>query len=323
MSRPLVSIALATCNGERYLREQLDTVYAQTWEPFEVVASDDASTDGTAAILAEYARERGLRYEINPVRLGLTGNFERAIRLSRGELIALCDQDDLWKAHKIAALAESIGGASLIYCNGQEHLATDGSVQVEHSIGQVFAFARALDTERPTRHLLAENWVVSHTLMFRREICAHALPFPPHHIYHDGWLALVASKLGGVRYLDQMLQTHRRHAASITFARPEDRPRRATARGLLGGLVSGSYRAAWQARCEAETARLRDALSLPLLDAEDRAFIRELLDYYQAGISWRALRSGWRVAPYFSTLHGSPRWKLPLRALAGGLWCAS
>jgi glycosyltransferase involved in cell wall biosynthesis len=314
VSRPLVSIALATCNGERYLREQLDTVYAQTWQPLEVVVSDDASTDGTVDILAEYARERGLRYAVNPVRLGLTRNFERAIDLSRGELIALCDQDDLWKPHKIATLAEGIGGASLIYCNGQEHLAADGSVRVDHSIAQVFAFARTLGTERPTRQLLAENWVVSHTLMFRREVIAHALPIPPHHVYHDGWLALVASKLSGIRYLDQMLQTHRRHAGSITFARPEDRPQRSTARGI----VNGSYRAAWKSRCETELARLGDTLSLPLLDAEDRAFVQELMDYY-SGISWRALRSGFRVAPYFSTLYGATRWKMPLRALIGGM----
>lgn len=317
--RPLVSIAVATYNGERYLREQLDTVYAQTWEPLEVVVSDDASTDGTAGILAEYAAARGLRYAVNPVRLGLTANFERAISLCRGELVALCDQDDLWKPHKIAALAESIGGASLVYCNGQEHLATDGSVRVDHSVAHVFAFARTLGA-RPTRHLLAENWVVSHTLMFRREICEHALPIPPHHVYHDGWLALVASKLGGIRYLDQMLQTHRRHAASITFMRPEDRPRGATVRGV----VNGSYRAAWESRCAAEIARLEDALSLPLLDAVDRAFAGELMSCYRGGLSWRVLRSGWRVAPYFSSLHGEPRWKMPLRALAGGLPpCAS
>lgn len=321
MSRPLVSVALATYNGERYLREQLDTLYAQTWQPLEVVVSDDASTDGTAGILAEYARERGLRFEVNPVRLGLTRNFERALSLSRGELIALCDQDDLWQPRKIAVLAEAIGSASLVYCNGMEHLAADGSVQIEHSIGQVFAFARALGAlqiEKPTRQLLAENWVVSHTLMLRREVLAHALPFPPHHVYHDGWLALVASKLDGLRYVDQMLQTHRRHAASITFAPPEERPRRSS---TLRDILSGRYRAAWRSRCEAETARLGDALSLPLLDAGDRAFVQELLDYYSLGFRgvWRALRSGWRLAPYFSTLYGAPRYKAPLRALIGGL----
>jgi glycosyltransferase involved in cell wall biosynthesis len=318
--RPLVSIVLATYNGAAYLRQQLDTLYAQTWEPLEVVVSDDASTDGTADLLAEYARERGLRYEINDRTLGLVKNFERAIGLCRGELIALSDQDDLWKPQKIGRLVENLGPYSLIYCNGQEYLSVDGRIEVETSVDQVFAFVRALGTGHPTRQLLAENWVVSHTLLFRRELLAAAFPFPEHHTYHDGWLALVASKLGGIKYLDERLQTHRRHAASITFVPPEERPERHRSGR---GLFDGGYRAAWRSRCQTEIARLGDALSLPLLDAEDRAFVGELLDYYRIaprrGVAWRALRAGWRVAPYFSTLYGAPRWRGPLRALAGGL----
>jgi len=318
--RPLVSIALATFNGEPYLRQQLDTLYAQTWEPMEVVASDDASTDGTAGILEEYSRRHGLRYEVNAATLGLVKNFERACSLCRGELIALCDQDDLWKPHKIARLAESLEDFSLIYCNGQEYLSVDGAIEIDSAVDRVFHFARALGTGRPTRHLLAENWVVSHTLLFRRELLAAALPFPSHHTYHDGWLALVASKLGGIKYLDERLQTHRRHAASITFVPPA---RRAERNRAGRRILDGTYRASWQSRCRAETARLGDALALPLLNREDRAFAGELLDYYRTsqkhGVSWRALRAGWRVAPYFSTLYGSPRWRAPLRALAGGL----
>lgn len=318
--RPLVSIAIATYNGARYLREQLDTLHAQTWKPLEVVVSDDASTDGTAEILAEYARERGLRYAVNPDRVGLVANFERAIRMCAGELIALSDQDDLWKPKKIEALVAGIDDCSLIFCNGQEYLSVDGRVEVDSSVDQVFAFIRAKGTGKPTRYLLAENWAVSHTLMFRREVIEPALPFPRHHIYHDVWLALVASKLRGIRYLDAMLQTHRRHAASITFVDPSERAGRQRAGR---GILSGAYRTAWRSRCESEIARLEDALSLPLLDDSDRAFIGELMNYYRPprghGISWRALRAGWRVAPYFSTLYGAPRWKAPLRALVGGL----
>jgi glycosyltransferase involved in cell wall biosynthesis len=318
--RPLVSIALATFNGARYLREQLGTLYAQTWEPVEVVVSDDASTDGTVEILAEHARLRGLRYAVNAANLGLVKNFERSIGMCRGALIALCDQDDLWKPHKIATLVENLGDFSLIYCNGQEYLSVDGRIAIDTAVDQVFAFARAQGTGRPTRHLLAENWVVSHTLLFRREVLAAALPFPAHHVYHDGWLALVASKLGGIKYFDERLQTHRRHAASITFVPPAER----VARHRSGRrLLDGTYRAAWQSRCRTEIARLGDAVALPLLDEDDRAFVRELLEYYRIaprrGVSWRALRAGWRVAPYFSTLFGAPRWRAPLRALAGGL----
>jgi glycosyltransferase involved in cell wall biosynthesis len=318
---PLVSVALATYNGARYLREQLDSIYAQTWRNLEVVATDDASTDGTAAILEEYARGRGLRFEVNPVRLGLVQNFARAISLCRGGFIALSDQDDLWKPAKIERLAAGIGRHTLVYCNTQEYVDGSGGPRVEAAFEPIFRFVRQHGSGRPTRYLLAENWVVSHSVMFRRELVEHALPIPPHQPYHDGWLALVASKLGGIVYLDERLQIYRRHEESLTWAKPEDRVRQES---LLRALLSGRLQAGWRRRCELETARLEDALTLPLLDDADRRFVRELMTYHRSGLSrrhlWPALQSGFRVAPYVSTLHGSPaRWKLPLRALVGAL----
>ncbi len=134
MTPPLVSVAIATWNGAKYLREQLETIYGQTGgiPEIEVVASDDASTDGTVAILAEYALSRGLRYVVNPSRLGLVRNFERAISLCTGELIALADQDDLWKPHKLATLVENLGDFTLIYCNSQEVLCPDGRTSARY-----------------------------------------------------------------------------------------------------------------------------------------------------------------------------------------------
>jgi glycosyltransferase involved in cell wall biosynthesis len=318
MSQPLVSVAIATCNGQRYLREQLATVYAQSWTNLEVVVSDDASTDGTVEILEEHARSHGLHYVVQPRNLGLVQNFARAISLCRGELVALCDQDDLWKPDKIERLARAIGDATLIYCNCQEYVDEEGRAGIDLSSANVADFARACGTGRPSRHLLAENWVVSHTLMFRRELIRHALPIPPHQVYHDGWLALVAAKLGGIRYLDERLQTYRRHPASMTFPDPA-RHRRA---GLLAAFGPG-YRAAWRGRCRIELARLGDARGLALLDAEDRAVLEELLLFYRAGAEgrnrWRALRNGWKLAPYFSSQYGRARWRLPLRAFLGSL----
>lgn len=320
-TQPLVSVALATCNGERFLREQLDTVFAQTWPNLEVAASDDASTDGTVAILDEYARTRGLRYEVNPQRLGLVRNFERAIALCRGDYIALCDQDDLWKPHKIETLVSEIGGCTLIYGNIQEVLAAAGGIRIEESFEPIFRFARDYGTGKPTRYLLAENWVVSHSVLFRRELMEHALPIPPHQPFHDGWLALIASKLGGIKYLDQRLQVYREHPESFTWAEPHQRVR---STGLLRALLDGELQQSWRRRCEVETARLRDALEHPLFDAEDRGFIRELLACYGSGLAprrrWASWRSARRVAPYVSTLYGQPgAWKFPLRGVMGGI----
>lgn len=321
MSEPLVSIAMATCNGARYLRQQLDTLYQQTWRNLEVVVSDDASTDGTAEILAEYEASRGLRYSVNASRLGLVQNFARAISLCHGELIALSDQDDLWKPHKIETLAGNLGGFTLIYCSPLEVLTESGRVILDTRTRQVTDFTRQHGTGSPTRSLLAENWVVSHTLLFRRELVRHALPIPPHQPFHDGWLALVASTLGGIRYLDENLQTYRQHAESFTHIGPF--PRRG-ARRALAAVLDGSFRGNWRRHCEFHTARLRDAAVLPQLGDDARAFLGELLAYYGAGLRrgrrWQGFRSGCRIAPFVATLHESRRrWRFALRPLLGGI----
>ena len=321
MSQPLVSIAMATWNGARYLRQQLDTLYQQTWRHLEVVVSDDASTDGTAEILAEYATSRGLRYSVNASRLGLVQNFARAISLCRGELIALSDQDDLWKPHKIETLAGNLGPFTLIYCSPLEVLTAGGQTILDTTTRQVADFARQHGTGSPTRPLLAENWVVSHTLLFRRELVRHALPIPPHQPFHDGWLALVASTLGGIRYLDENLQTYRQHAESVTHIGPF--PRRG-ARRALAAVLDGSFRGNWRRHCEFHTARLRDAAALPRLGDDDRAFLGELLTYYGSGLRrgrrWQGFRSGCRIAPFVATFHQSRRrWRFALRPLLGGI----
>ena len=320
MSAPLVSVALATCDGAGFLAEQLDSVYGQTWPNLEVVASDDGSTDGTVAILERYAEGHGLHYEAHPGRVGLVRNFERAMSLCRGEFIALCDQDDLWKPHKVEALMAGLGDATLIYGNTQEILDGSGRVRTERSFENVFRFARAHGSGRPLRHLVAENWVVSHTVLFRRELLDHALPIPPHQPFHDAWLALIASKLGGIRYHDACLETYREHPESLTYKNDDQRQRSAVA-----SLASGRFRNGWRRRCAAETARLGDALAHPLMDEGDRAFIQELQIYYGAGLRpglrLRAFKAGLRVAPFFSTAFDRPweRWKLPLRPLVAGL----
>lgn len=94
---PRVSLAVPVYNGERYLRESLDGLLAQTFTDFELVIADNASTDGTEAICREYvARDSRVRYHRNPQNLGGPGNFRRVFRLCRGEYHKWSTADDLW-----------------------------------------------------------------------------------------------------------------------------------------------------------------------------------------------------------------------------------
>jgi glycosyltransferase involved in cell wall biosynthesis len=312
---------MATYNGVRWLPEQLDSIYAQTWPNLEVVVTDDASADDTVEILTHYARKRGLRYEVNPTRLGLVKNFERAISLCRGDYIALSDQDDVWKPHKIETLLGSIGEATLIYGNTQEFFDLDSVRKVDATADPLYRFVRTHGSGQPTRYLLAENWVICHSLLFKKELVRHALPIPSHQRFHDGWLALVASKLGGIRYFDEPLQVYRQHPDSLTWVDPQDRKPK---EGPLRALWTGQFRERWRDKCEHEISRLSDAQRLPVLDEADRQFILELLTFYSSGMNrgfhWRAFIGGLRLSRYFCTLYGSGRrWRFPLRPLLAGL----
>ena len=116
----MISIALATYNGSKFLREQLDSILAQSMDDFEVVACDDCSTDETPQILQEYT-SRDSRFKVyqNAKNLGFKKNFEHILSLCKGEFIAFCDQDDIWEPNHLEILYKNIGDN---YCIGANSL---------------------------------------------------------------------------------------------------------------------------------------------------------------------------------------------------------
>src|SRR5262245_39518929 len=98
-----VSIAMATCNGEKYIRRQLDSLAAQKQIPAELVIADDKSEDNTISIIDGFAKTAPFPVRVyrNETRLGYRANFMRAAGLCQSELIGFCDQDDNWYPQKI------------------------------------------------------------------------------------------------------------------------------------------------------------------------------------------------------------------------------
>ncbi|MGU3374198.1 glycosyltransferase [Chryseobacterium sp. M5A1_1a] len=102
------SVALCTYNGENYIAEQLESILSQTKPVHEIIICDDGSTDDTLKILSEYTERYPnlIKVYLNPENLGYVGNFEKAMSLCTGDLVFLCDQDDRWYSHKVAAITE-------------------------------------------------------------------------------------------------------------------------------------------------------------------------------------------------------------------------
>ena len=99
-----LSIALSTYNGSKFLREQLQSLANQTLLPFEVVITDDCSTDDTLSIIKEFSNVLNIRVFVNDLPLKVTKNFEKAISLCSGDVILMCDQDDIWHPDKLAKI---------------------------------------------------------------------------------------------------------------------------------------------------------------------------------------------------------------------------
>src|SRR6476659_5222108 len=120
----ILSIALCTYNGTAYLKEQLESIAAQTRTPDELVISDDQSTDDTLRLIEEFAGTAGfpVRLSINESNLGIAKNFEKAISLCRGDVNVLSDQDDVWhndKLKSVEGIFEAKPQLSLVFSNAE------------------------------------------------------------------------------------------------------------------------------------------------------------------------------------------------------------
>ncbi|MBB5283446.1 glycosyltransferase involved in cell wall biosynthesis [Rhabdobacter roseus] len=207
---PLVSIALCVYNGEKYLRAQLDTLVHQTYPHLEIVAVDDCSRDASVAILKEYQEKYPfLRISANEKNLGYTKNFEKALTLCRGELLALADQDDVWELDKIRLQVQALDSNLLIYHDSA--FLNEAGKPVHKKMSDIIRLYRGNEPET----FLLFNCVSGHSCLFRRALLPYILPFPVE-FPHDQWIAYVATNLGTIDFLPQCLVGYRQHNANST-----------------------------------------------------------------------------------------------------------
>lgn len=204
---------MCTYNGAEFLPAQLESIASQTRRPDEIVICDDGSTDGTLSVLKQFAGT----VHINEKNLGSIKNFEKAIHLCTGDVIALSDQDDVWREDKlemIGAAFERNPGAGLVFSDAEivdENLSPMGrrmwdEVRFDAHKRKLVAHGRALD-------VLITGWTVTGaTLAFRSEYRNLALPIPTNiEMIHDGWIALTVASVADVITIDEPLIKYRQH----------------------------------------------------------------------------------------------------------------
>jgi glycosyltransferase involved in cell wall biosynthesis len=208
-SQPLVSIILGTYNGQAYLREQLDSLFAQTYPRIEIVAIDDGSSDDTVAILREYAaRHLHMKVVINESNLGFIKNFEKGARIAAGDLIAFCDQDDYWLPEKVEKMVAAIGDHPMIFCDSA---LCDQDLR---PLGKKISDLAHQQSFYDCRQLCVFSRMYGHATLITRELFDKATPFIKE-MPHDGWLAFHATLYGGVKFLPEVLVHYRQHGSNI------------------------------------------------------------------------------------------------------------
>jgi glycosyltransferase involved in cell wall biosynthesis len=218
-----ISVALCTYNGEAYVHEQLASIAAQTVPAGEVIICDDGSTDGTIRavedFIAAHAGPTAFRIAHTDRAGGVRANFARAIEACEGDLIALCDQDDVWREDRLAFASATLDShPSLLAVHTDARIVDDAGAQTGDTLLDSLSVGAR---ERESIHaglgmqvLIRRNIVTGATLMFRRELLASALPLGENWV-HDEWLAVIAASLGGLDLIEDQLIDYRVHGANV------------------------------------------------------------------------------------------------------------
>ena len=211
----MISVCMATYNGEEFVQEQLSSVLSQLAENDEVIIVDDCSSDGTVQIIRSYADAR-IQLRVNKNNIGPIRSFEKAICLSKGDYIFLSDQDDVWLPNKVLRVEKVFKNcsSSLIIHDAS---VTDAKLNVVSSSWNRFNhnyFGRTIPST------IFKNSYTGSMMAFNREILPEILPFPQQIVMHDWWIALCCIKnKRKITTLSDKLMLYRRHLGNVTGKR--------------------------------------------------------------------------------------------------------
>ena len=216
-----LSIAMCTYKGAAYLREQLESIAAQTRTPDELVISDDQSTDDTLRLIEEFAATAGfaVRLSVNESNLGTAKNFEKAISLCRGDVILLSDQDDVWHRDKLESferIFEAKPQLSLVFSDAE--LVDETLRLFDETLFERVQFddrkQRLVKSGRAFEVQLSENLICGCTVAFRAKLKELVLPISGNGpLVHDGWIVLLIAAAGEIDFINRPLLKYRQHAA--------------------------------------------------------------------------------------------------------------
>lgn len=210
---PALSVCMATYNGNRYIRRQIDTILPQLAPADELVISDDSSSDGTAEFLVSCATsDRRIRLFLNRTFRNPVGNFEFAFGQARNDIIVLADQDDIWLPGKLAAVRSAFASET----RRPYLIVMDAEVVDEKEELLYPSVLEKLKAGPGFWKNLYNNRYLGCSMAFSRDLLARALPFPHGIPMHDMWLGQLCACIGTTAFIPVVTMKYRRHDASLT-----------------------------------------------------------------------------------------------------------
>ena len=237
---PSLSVAMCTYNGERLVGDQLESILAQTRRPDEMVICDDRSKDDTARILREFVRRAPfpVKLVVNRDNLGATDNYQQAMRLCEGDLIAFADQDDVWfpaKLEKAEAVFRERPALGAVFSDAvvvDEHLRPLGytlwqSIRFNTRDRHMVRNGRALEV------LMKYNVASGSTMVFNSALYRDLVLPIPSQCHGDHWAAMICAAIGHLGMIEEPLNKYRRHSAQLVGPKGD---------GSLVGIIAGEAR---------------------------------------------------------------------------------
>lgn len=202
--RPKVSVAMATYNGEKYIKEQIKTILDCLEENDELVISDDGSTDNTLGIINSFNDDR--IFLIEGPKKGIKQNFANAIKNTSGEYIFLSDQDDIWEKDKVT---------EVIKCFEKENctLVVHDAEVVDENLNMVISsYYSYRNSGKGIIKNIYKNTYIGCCMAFLSKAKKYVLPIPNDIEMHDQWIGILNDKYGKTYFSTKKLIKYRRHS---------------------------------------------------------------------------------------------------------------
>lgn len=218
----MISVAMCTYNGAKYLPEQLKSIADQTVSVDELIVCDDRSTDDTVEIIKSFAATSKfpVQIHINEKNLGSTKNFEKCLSLCKGDIIFLCDQDDRWRKDKVqkqVAFLNARPDIDAVFTDAE--MINDDSLPTGQTIWEEIEFDKRgqqiWKSGKPHEILFHGFVVTGATLAIRKSCLDRLMPFPTHvpDLIHDAWIAVVLSLENKIDFIADTLISYRIHSS--------------------------------------------------------------------------------------------------------------